>query len=74
MLSKHHCGDWFVRALADDATHLTIVQRWSLSAKAEARFAAREGISPAQAVAALLGTQARFMLAAWKRSLERQAR
>lgn len=67
---KHHCGDWFICPLAQNATHLTVVQRWTRSAKTEVMFPCRNGITPGQQVFALLREQARIALAAWKGSLE----
>jgi hypothetical protein len=67
---KHHCGDWFIRPLAENATHFTVVQRWTRSVKANSMFPPRGELTSAQQVARLLRDQARSALAAWKRSLE----
>jgi hypothetical protein len=56
---KHHCGDWFLRALGPDATRLTAVQRWTLSPAGQRL-----------PVAWLLRQQTRIALATWQRNLE----
>jgi hypothetical protein len=67
---KHHCGNWFINPMSENATHLTIVQRWTLSAHAEKMFATLDGMSASQQVIALLREQARVTLVASKRHLE----
>jgi hypothetical protein len=68
---KHYCGDWLVRPLGESATHLTLAQRWTVSAKAEILFPACDSMSSAEQITALLREEARNSLAAWKDSLER---
>lgn len=67
---RFYCGDWFIRPLAQNATHLTSVQRWTLSTKAELMFPTKNGISARQQISALLREDARIALRAWKISLE----
>jgi ribosome-associated toxin RatA of RatAB toxin-antitoxin module len=67
---KHHCGDWFINPLSENATHLTIVQRWTLSPHADRMFRTRDGINASQQIIALLREQARVALVAWKQHLE----
>jgi hypothetical protein len=70
---QYHCGDWFVRPLAQTAAHLTVVQRWTRSAKAETAFRSCDTISSVEQVKLLLRERARNELVAWKRSLEGEA-
>jgi hypothetical protein len=71
---KHHCGDWFMNALSENATHLTLVQRWTLSPQADRMFRTCDGMSASRQVAALLREQARVGLLAWKQHLEPPSR
>jgi hypothetical protein len=68
---KYHCGDWFFRPLTKNVTLLTIVQRWTCSAKAGLMFPNRNAISSEQQVSATLRQQASLALATWKHCLER---
>jgi hypothetical protein len=68
---KHHYGDWFIHPLAENATHLTLVERWTLSAKGKALFPQYDGMSSRQRVSALLSEYAHVALTALKGSLER---
>src|SRR5271165_659370 len=67
---KHQCGDWFMNPLSANATHLTIVQRWTLSPRAEKMFDVRDGRTARHQVITLLREQARVGLAAWKQHLD----
>jgi hypothetical protein len=70
---QHHCGDWFIRPLAPNAAHLTVVQRWTRSKQAETIFPACDAMSSAEQVRSLLIERARNDLAAWKHCLEELA-
>ena len=69
---KHLYDDWFIRPLMREATHLTVVRRWTLSSEAEALFPSCDGMRSEEQVAALLRERARNDQAAWKRALERR--
>jgi hypothetical protein len=66
---NHHYGDWLIHPLGQNATHLTLVERWTLSGKAKALFPSHSGVSSGQQVSALLSDYARVALMALKGSL-----
>ena len=70
---RHHCGDWVIRSLDDNVTHVLARHQWQQSEDACAHFSASDKNAAGQDIRALLGEHARFALACWKANLEGRA-
>ena len=67
---RHHCGDWILRALSDELTHVLTRHQWRLSDVAEELFPPQDDLSTGERVQNWLAEHARFALKCWKSHLE----
>jgi hypothetical protein len=70
---KINCGDWYIRPLGRNTTHLVVEQRWTLSARAEKLVPGHDDTAARQQIVTLNTDRARATLNILKQALEQNS-